>query len=277
MTNNLNILPFYASVDKQHHRKAYSYDKVYPIIAPINSIPSSQIIIPRFESFNNIVATIYKVDGTDAYYNAQDSWIGIQAKRTNTYGVFIFNPGNTLSAEVKSEGQYYMRLDLNINLSAGGTGAYTYYSEVFTWVEDVSKYLKLEYWDNQNLPVFDNHIDYESGYKNTVYLQTQLGKPEYPFEEEIVKRDGYEFPEKQLSEKRFRFTFLAPEFLIDALRIVRMHDNVYITNIDSEVYRSNSFLLNLSRWEDQGDLAALEVEFECDTIIKKIGTGILNS
>lgn len=280
MINNVSVLPFYSSIAKQHHRKAYAYGKVYPLLSPLNTILPTQIKIPRFESFNSITATIYKLDGTVAYYNAQSGWANVLAKRTAEvpgYGLYIFNLNNMLSSTIKAEGQYYIRLDLNIVLTSGGSQLKTYYSEVFTWANNLSSCLKLEYWDQVNLPIFDYHIDYEAGFKNVVYLQTQLGKPEYPFEEEVIKRDGYDFPEKQISEKKFRFTFLAPEYLIDALRLVRLHDNIEITNIDGEVYRANSFLISVAKWEDQGDLAVVEAEFECETIIKKIGKGYLNS
>ena len=109
--------------------------------------------------------------------------------------------------------------------------------------------------------------------QNVVYLPTQVGKPEYDFQEEGEKRDGYFFPEKQTSEKIYKFSFLAPEYLCDAMRIIRMSDHVQITS-RGETYSADSFLIT-PKWQEQGDLAGVEAEFETDTVIKKIGRGVV--
>lgn len=68
-------------------------------------------------------------------------------------------------------------------------------------------------------------------------------------------------------------TFNAPEFMCDALRLVRMCDNINITS-DGKVYRALSFSVNVD-WEDYGDVAAVDAEFETDTVVTKIAN-ILN-
>lgn len=69
---------------------------------------------------------------------------------------------------------------------------------MFTVVQDVSGYLKIEWWDIENL-VFDaGQIVYtEPKFKNTLYLCTELGKPDYEFEEDGEERDGYFFQENK--------------------------------------------------------------------------------
>ena len=47
-------------------------------------------------------------------------------------------------------------------------------------------------------------------FKNRVYVCSELGKPEYKFEEEGENRDGYFFPEKQISEKNVSFHIFSP-------------------------------------------------------------------
>ena len=80
---------------------------------------------------------------------------------------------------------------------------------------------------------------------------------------------GYTFIESQVSKKIYKFTFIAPEYLCDALRIVRLCENKQIIN-KSQVYDLTTFNME-PKWEDQGDLASVECEFETDTIIANIG------
>ena len=154
-------------------------------------------------------------------------------------------------------------------------GVQTWYSEMFTVVQDVSAYLKIQWWDVENL-VFDaGQIVYtEPNYKNTLYLCTELGKPEYEFEEDGEERDGYFFPEKQISVKTYKCTILAPEYLCDVMRFIRMADYIHITDKYGREYDCDTFLIT-PKWETQGDLASVEIEFKTNTVVKKIGRGYI--
>ena len=158
------------------------------------------------------------------------------------------------------EGPYYLELF---------DGEETLYSEVFTIVNDVSCYLKIEYYDTDNLVYTGGEIDFTDAFKFNIFLSTQLGKPDYPFQEQLQDRDGFSFIEKQISEKTFRFNFLAPEYLLDAMRLIRMMDFIEITNKE-DVYTVETFLIT-PKWEDGGFVASAEAEFQCDTVVKKIG------
>ena len=87
-------------------------------------------------------------------------------------------------------------------------GKQYFYSEMFTVVLDFSAYLKIQWYVVEYL-VFDaGQIVYiNPAFKNVLYLCTELGKPEYPFEEDGETLDRYFFPEKQISEKTYRCTF----------------------------------------------------------------------
>ncbi|WP_303840859.1 hypothetical protein [Selenomonas ruminantium] len=147
-----------------------------------------------------------------------------------------------------------------------------YYSDVFVWKENVADLLMLEWWDNQDFEMDAGRIVYElpggGTYKNRLYLASDIAKPEYTFDEEGETRDGYFFPTKMISEKRYRFSFWAPEYLLDALRFVRMADNIRITHKGQE-FAPDTFLIT-PEWQAEGDLAAVDAEFETDTVAKKI-------
>jgi surface protein len=109
--------------------------------------------------------------------------------------------------------------------------------------------------------------------KHFLYLATELGKPDYLFEEEGETRDGYFFPEKQLSEKVYRFTFVAPEYLCDVMRFIRLSDYVIVTDPYGREYKCDTFLIT-PKWLTQGDLASVECEFQTNTVAKKVGQSV---
>ena len=76
--------------------------------------------------------------------------------------------------------------------------------------------------------------------------------------------------EKQLSEKTYRFTVLAAEYVCDVMRFIRMADSIVITDKYGRTYNCDTFLMT-PKWETQGNLASVEVEFQTNTVAKRIG------
>lgn len=167
-------------------------------------------------------------------------------------------------------GQYYAVLV---------SGEHTWYSEVFTVVNNIAPYLKIVWWDNEDFVMDAGAIVYKyaggSQFRNVLYLQAEIAKPEYVFEEEGESRDGYFFPTKQISEKRYRFAFLASEYLLDVMRFIRMADFAYIES-NGQRYSLDTFLIT-PEWESNGDVAAVSAEFDTATVAKKIGVGYVKA
>jgi hypothetical protein len=170
-------------------------------------------------------------------------------------------PGTLPVIDIKYEGRYYLAISIS--------GLGTIYSDVFTVYNKVDDYLLIEYYNSYNFELKNGVVDFSDNFKFKCYLNTQVGKPEYDFEEEATERMGYTFIESQVSKKIYKFTFIAPEYLCDALRIVRLCENKQITS-KSQVYDLTTFNME-PEWEDQGDLASVECEFETDTVIANIG------
>ena len=151
------------------------------------------------------------------------------------YDVIVY-AGQLPAFPQMENGQYYVEL---------GDGVQTWYSEVFTVVNDISGYLKLEWWDIEDFRMDAGTIVYEQpAFKNVLYLCSDIAKTEYDFSEEIIERDGYTFPVKQVSEKRYRFSFLASEYLLDVLRFVRMADYARITKDGQTWFNLDTFLIS---------------------------------
>ena len=259
--NNLSVLPWYGSIERQNSRKWWVFGRVYPLYTPSGGVLPFQFQIPH--STAPAISSVKLYDGnTNALVRDITSELiaaGLSIKQFANYDIVVYPEVGTAFSAV-SNGRYYLVATVN------GTD---YFSEVFTVVNDISPYLKIEWWDDHDFIMDGTAIVYtEPTFKNVLYLESDIAKPEYPFEEEGETRDGYFFPLKQISEKRYRFSFWAPEYLLDALRFVRMSDYVRITK-QGQTYEADSFLISPS-WEEEGDLAAVDAEFDTATVAKKI-------
>ena len=204
---------------------------------------------------------IYKVDGT--LVGDYTAAVSLYIKQVGDKDIIV-HTGAAQFAAVFAEGQYYAKMS---------DGENVWYSDVFTAVSNIAPFIKLEWWDNEDFVMDSGCIVYHPAagveFHNIAYLKAEIAKPEYTFEEEVEKRDGMDFPTKQISSKTYRFFFMATEYLLDALRFVRMADHIKITD-GSKVYDPSAFLIT-PEWEKEGDVAGVEAQFQTDTIAKKIG------
>lgn len=216
-------------------------------------------------TFRDVV--LYKADGTGAVnITGQMQEAGLMIKRYASYGydVILF-PAIVPMNALNDIGQYYIRVRDQYA---------AYYSDVFTVVSNIDDYLKIQWYCEEDVYYRGGVIHYAGPkFINTLYLETQLGKPEYPFTEESEERDGLLFPIKMYTEKTYRFTALASEPMCDCMRLIRMADYVQITDPYGNKYDADQFLCTPT-WQTQGDLASVECEFQTATIFKNIGRGV---
>lgn len=271
--NNLSVLPFYTSLDQQNARKWWMYGRVYPLYCPAGFLLPFQIITEHtnLTPSNISGATIYDAN-TDQQIAGITTEIrnGITKKEFASlgYDVWIF-PGQLPVVNAIQNGRYYL-------LITWGNWQIVRVSEIFTVVNDIEPYLKITWWDVDDFTMDAGTIVYKNpAFRNVLYLQSDLAKPEYPFEEEGETRDGYFFPTKQISEKRYRFNFLASEYLLDVMRFIRMADYAEI-EYHGQRYSLDTFLIT-PEWEDNGDVAAVEAVFDTATVAKKIGLGYIKT
>lgn len=260
LQNNFQVLPFYDSIEKQNHRKPYAFGQAYPLIASKSLLPF-QLNVESFanrDDLDDIV--IYSAEivylTTGEVLDISD---GLNA------GLVVTNVGNSdrqlltwamPSSFTVDQGLAYLKV-VDIDRET------TYYSEVFCLTDDLSRYVKLDWWDNDS----EGNPDFI----HTLYIDTIVGKPKYELDEEGTDRDGYFFVEKQISKKIHRFSFVAPEYLCDALRVVPMADNIQVT-FNGDTHACDRIVIE-PEWEEQGDLAAVDVELTIGTVVKKIAAG----
>lgn len=259
VNNNISPLPFYDNIALQNHRKDYAFGQIYPLITYKNMLLPFQVVLASGTAINWVILYNFNTGAyTDITASMKEN--GLTIKSYTGFKLLKY-PGALPIVEIKHEGLYYLQIQIN--------GLGTLYSDVFTVCNKVDDYLLLEYSNSYNFELKNGIVDFSDNFKFRCYLNTQIGKPEYDFEEEATERMGYTFIESQVSKKIYKFTFLAPEYLCDALRIVRLCETKKITS-KLQVYDLTAFSME-PEWEDQGDLAAVECEFETDTVIANIG------
>ena len=266
--NNYSVLPFYTDIKEQNHRKPYAFGEVYALFALVNQILPFQIDVTAAPTAPIAVYLVDFDSGTETDISSELQ--GLSTVQIDSYSLIVY-PSIMPMATAFEQGRYYLRLHYTYD-----GGSQDYFSEVFTWVASVQNYLKVEWYDRENLLLDDGAVCYKTPLyrvKHFLYLATELGKPDYTFEEEGEQRDGYFFPTKQLSEKVYRFTFVAPEYLCDVMRFIRLSDIVNVYDPYGRVYKCDTFLIT-PKWLTQGDLAQVDCEFETNTVAKKVGASV---
>lgn len=270
--NNLSILPWYTSIEQQNARKWWVYNRVYPLFTPATYMLPFQILRAHRTGTTISSFRIYTKTGVlvgNFTQAIQDAGITIKQFTSLGYDVIVFG-GQTPVFTQFADGQYYAMIS---------DGTQTWYSEMFTVVNNIQPYLKITWWDNQDFTMDSGTIVYKYAdgiqFRNVLYLCADIAKPEYTFEEEGETRDGYFFPTKQISEKRYRFNFLASEYLLDVMRFIRMADYAEI-EYNGQHYSLDTFLIT-PEWEDNGDVASVEAVFDTATVAKKIGLGYIKA
>ena len=255
---NISPLPFYNDISLQNHRKAYAFGQVYPLITYANKLLPFQVVL------NSSATTVLNAElhlfESSVYYDITSDLqnIGLSIKICEGYNILMF-PGIVPLGRTLLEGRYYLAITLNTGII---------YSEVFNIVNNVSHCVMVEYCSSENFVLPVGHVDFSNRFRFRCYIPPQIGKPEYIFEEEATERLGYSFIESQVSKKVFKFTFVAPEYLCDALRLIRLCD-IKIIKEGSTIFEMSSFTMD-PKWEELGDLASVECEFETNTVISSV-------
>ena len=122
---------------------------------------------------------------------------------------------------------------------------------------------------------YSNSVDfgdilYHNGFENRVYLNADVSKPTYELEEEGTEdADGEFSPTFQKWAKKYSIQFYAQEFLADALTLMTLHDQVYVTLKNGE----NSQVLDIDVepvWDNNIECwAEVTMTFVTDYIIRK--------
>ena len=261
--NNFSPLAFRKKESKATYEKWYAFGKNYAIPASANTLTPFQFTelnIPVFDPDTIEVEAVNEETG--------------EATKTGVYvsydvmpehgGVLYVSPGKNSFREALPQGTYRAIFSV---------GDEVYISTPFCvipGIETSSKYLLIEYWNDEKIAYPGGFITTgeNNDFRYQMYVPATICKPKYEFEEELTKRAGYKFLELQTSTKVYAFTFVAPEFICDAMRLIRLSDYIRISH-DGEYYNALNFEFDVD-WQEQLYLAAVECQFETDSIIQKL-------
>ena len=262
MANPICISPlkFYDDFHKQNRYRSFAYGHVAPLITNPNVVSPFQLIVSGnvSEVYVRSADTNKRVTG-NVVERFKDA--GLRNVSKNGYSILLFLGIFPLSGVIDYEGQYWLEIH------SGGW----YYSEVFCFDNNIDDCLKVEYWNPEGDFALKNGIIIlgSEHFHFILLLKSELGKPEYSFEEEATKRLGYSFIESQVSKKTYKFNTVIPEYLCDAMRIIRLCSQKKIT-CKGETYDAITFNMEVD-WQEQGDLASVTCEFDVDNIITNLG------
>ena len=262
MANPICISPlkFYDDFHKQNRYRSFAYGHVAPLITNPNVVSPFQLIVSGnvSEVYVRSADTNKRVTG-NVVERFKDA--GLRNVSKNGYKILLFLGIFPLSGVIDYEGQYWLEIH------SGGW----YYSEVFCFDNNIDDCLKVEYWNPEGDFALKNGIIVlgSENFHFILLLKSELGKPEYSFEEEATKRLGYSFIESQVSKNTYKFNTIIPQYLCDAMRIIRLCSQKKIT-CKGETYDAITFNMEVD-WQEQGDLASVTCEFDVDNIITNLG------
>lgn len=261
--NNFSPLAFRKKESKATYEKWYAFGKNYAIPASANTLTPFQ--------FTELNIPVFGPDTIEVEVINEETG---EAKKSGVYvsfdvmpehgGVLYVSPGKNSFREALPQGTYRARFSI---------GDEVYISTPFCvipGIETSSKYLLIEYWNDEKIAYPGGFITTgaNNDFRYQMYVPATICKPKYEFEEELTKRAGYKFLELQTSTKVYAFTFVAPEFICDAMRLIRLSDYIRISH-DGEYYNALNFEFDVD-WQEQLYLAAVDCQFETDSIIQKL-------
>lgn len=277
-------LAFYATPAEQNHRKDYAFGNVFPILTPLGVIPPFQFVVRDHKNGGGIVPEgnrgffyeniklvrlsdgkefeVYDLSGEIKGYANGDGTLTVYYKG----GPIQYKAGKP----VAGEGLYYLYFEFNAFDENNDDTVYNAaYSEVFCMSAHTDDWLTVTYANTSPLRLNEGQVRFDNNFAFKVYLDTQVGRPKYNYEEEASERMGYTFVESQVSKKTFGFTALAPEYLCDALRLIRLCDRRVIRS-RGRTYYPTTFEMD-AEWEEQGDVASVKCSFDTDTVVCNVG------
>lgn len=132
----------------------------------------------------------------------------------------------------------------------------------------MATYIKLEWKNTCDL----GNIYYQSNYWNKIYLDASIGRPDYLYEiEEESNDDAVKIANYQKLEKAYKIEVYVPEYVVDALQAMQLHDTIRLSLTDGSYSSSIRNVKVNASWEDISNhcLALVEITFQQDDQVVK--------
>jgi hypothetical protein len=284
INNNFSPLPFYdvsdAGVSEELKNKYLNSEKPYAYGAVFDLAVASGWLMPFQFSVD------YEVDHIGGCYVIPLTNPALNTQVLSNIPTIVYDT-TTGKSSILFVGEHRPTLVLGrayieVELFDTDGNIHVYMSDLFTNIQESSSniksvppdgYIRLSYTNNHYLRYNGGKIYFGEVEKIMfgfeLLIDTTICKPNYTFEEKSSDRLGYRYIESQVSNKGYQFTFVAPEYLCDALRLLpmcndrtivdKLHTYDKITDVNVEV-----------EWLDQGDLARVTISFNHDTVVANL-------
>ena len=276
VNNNFSPLPFYESSNVPMDTEYLQQNKPYAYGVAFDLPIAEGWVMPFQFKVDFVVASIANTSRVVPVANPAN------AQSFATLPVVVTEAGDTASTIIYSGGQFanlpvgrcYVKLDL----VDGSNVTHTYISDIFSNVietqSNVKKvpkgYVRIAYGNDHVLKYNGGQIYFaDHKLEFDVLVDATICKPRYSFEEKAISRLGYDYIESQISKKTYGFTFVAPEYLCDALRLLPMC-NVRTISDSLNVYDKIDSISVEVEWLEQGDLAQVTIMFNNDTVVANL-------
>lgn len=265
--NYISSIPFYDSKADVNSKKDYAFGVTYKNIVYYKN--RETVKLPPFVVYTDLSSssivslglTLFNSKSNTAVQTFSNVLMNVD---DNGYCTILFNGLDIVISNLQL-GEYFLQIYAFDNVHQ-----YIFCSDYFYLTDDIHNYVLLKWKNSTNLHINNRIIPFELGFEPFCYVDSLIGKPNYEYEEEITKRLGYEFVEMQLSKKTYQFVFIAPEYLCDALRIMKVCDNKQIIRYDFQNYDRGYSVMNMGfevSWEQPGDLAGVTITFDVDNVV----------
>lgn len=130
----------------------------------------------------------------------------------------------------------------------------------------MNDYVLIEYSNSTDL----GDIVYHNTFENRVYLDADVSKPEYELIEEGEDNGDGEFTATfQKWQKKYTIEFYAQEFLVDALTLMALHDQITITLKNGEASNVKDIEID-PKWDSDIECWALvTIKFATEYVVKR--------
>lgn len=215
---------------QQRYRENAQQSTSYKLISPNGRLLPFQFRLDNPSTGGPVSWKLYRADDDTLAADISSYMSYIVGIRLDT-GLYATHLGTDMQFNVEGEEIDVMPEDCYysvIEFSTGVEGVYvSHYSEIFMMVADLSKYIKIEYWNTCDIDPIAYNIPL---LKQLVYLDTFIHASE-PEIEEDGERDGQDqiIPTFQKMVVKYRFSVVVPDYMKIAIVSMQMHDNVILT------------------------------------------------
>jgi hypothetical protein len=256
VAKNLNIpLPFYSSLGEQNSKKDY-VDNDSILIFESDRLPTfalwraldpsglTNVTVSIKDSYDNLIVTLV----TATYLSLH----------TYTLAQYILPIDIALPSNLEEGNSYYIEIF---------DGTDTWYSEVFGVRDSMANYMKLSFSSGSILNSIMPNYDYE------VFINQVLKVPEYPRFDDAEEKDGIKIYRSQILQKANVINVITtPEYLVDALMMLPMMDNVSLILQNGDSIDIQQVEVEDPEWteKNKGATALLTIKLIEYTVIKKL-------